>query len=100
MQTHHSKSLSFPFHRQSQRKVLEIINSQGHYISCAPEVVEHVRREGYSEHFGARPMEAAAMRVLGQVVAERMLSGGTRAVWGEIGFDPAINKTLFASLDA
>jgi ATP-dependent Clp protease ATP-binding subunit ClpA len=82
------------------RKVLEIINSQGHCIRCAREVVEHVRREGYSEHFGARPMEAAAMRVLGQVVAERMLSGCARPVRGEIGFDPTINKTLFATLDA
>jgi ATP-dependent Clp protease ATP-binding subunit ClpA len=82
------------------RKVLEIINSQGHCISCAPEVVEHVRREGYSEHFGARPMEVAAMRVLGQVVADRMLSGRTRAVRGQIGFDPTINETLFVDSDA
>jgi ATP-dependent Clp protease ATP-binding subunit ClpA len=82
------------------RKVLEIINSQGHCVRCAAEAVEHVRREGYSEHFGARPMEAAAMRILGQVVADRILSGRTRTVRGEIGFDPKMNKTLLATLDA
>src|SRR6516225_7454380 len=53
------------------RQALEIINDQGHHITCAHEVVEYVQREGYSEHFGARLMQTAAMRVLGQVVADR-----------------------------
>src|SRR5215831_168038 len=41
-------------------QALEIINAQGHCIECAGELVEHVQREGYSEKFGARPMQNAA----------------------------------------
>ena len=82
------------------RQALEIINAQGHRITCAPQVVEYVHREGYSEHFGARLMQTAAMRVLGQVVADRMLSGRTHSVRGEIRFDPTINETFFIEQNA
>jgi ATP-dependent Clp protease ATP-binding subunit ClpA len=78
-------------------QVLELINAQGHHVSCAPGVVEHIQREGYSEHFGARPMQAAAMRVLGQVVADQILGGRGGLVRGEIGFDPVSNRTSFAA---
>jgi ATP-dependent Clp protease ATP-binding subunit ClpA len=76
-------------------QALETINAQGHRVTCAPAVVERVQREGYSEHFGARPMQTAAMRVLGEVVADRMISELARRVRGEIGFDPTINETFF-----
>src|SRR5215471_4098206 len=56
------------------RQALAVINDQGHSLTCPSEIVEYVRREGYSEHFGARPMQNAAMRILGGVVAEQMLS--------------------------
>jgi ATP-dependent Clp protease ATP-binding subunit ClpB len=82
------------------RQALEIINAQGHRVTCAPEVVERVQREGYSEHFGARPMQTAAMRVLGQVVADRMISGLAHTVRGGIGFDPTINQTYFVEQNA
>jgi ATP-dependent Clp protease ATP-binding subunit ClpA len=82
------------------REALEIINAQGHRITCAPEVVERVQREGYSEHFGARPMQTAAMRVLGQVVADRMISELAHTVRGEIRFDPTINETFFVEQNA
>jgi hypothetical protein len=59
--------------------------------------VEHIQREGYSEHFGARPMQTAAMRVIGQVVAGQILNGRGGPVRGEIGFDPVSNRTLFAA---
>jgi ATP-dependent Clp protease ATP-binding subunit ClpB len=78
-------------------QALALINAQGHCLTCAPGVVEYIQREGYSEHFGARPMQAAAMRVLGQVVADQMLSGRGALVRGEIGFDPVSNRTLFAA---
>ena len=55
------------------RQALEIINAQGHRIRCGADFVEYVQREGYSEHFGARPMQNAAMRILSGVVAEQML---------------------------
>jgi ATP-dependent Clp protease ATP-binding subunit ClpB len=82
------------------RQALEIINAQGHRITCAPEVVERVQREGYSEHFGARPMQTAAMRVLGQVVADKMIGELAHRVRGEIGFDPTINETFVVEQNA
>jgi ATP-dependent Clp protease ATP-binding subunit ClpA len=81
-------------------QALEIINAQGHHITCGPEVVERVEREGYSEHFGARPMQTAAMRILGQVVTDKMISQLARTVRGEIRFDPTINETVFVEQNA
>jgi ATP-dependent Clp protease ATP-binding subunit ClpA len=81
-------------------QTLELINDQGHRITCAPEVIEYVQREGYSEHFGARPMQTAAMRVLGQVVADKMINELAHTVRGEIGFDPTINQTFFLEQNA
>ena len=46
-------------------KCLDLIRAQGHSIECESGVVEYVQREGYSERFGARPMQNAAMRILG-----------------------------------
>ena len=74
------------------RQALDLINSQGHRITCSAEVVEHVQREGYSEHFGARPMQNAAMRILGGVVAEQMLADCGRPVKGELCYDRRANK--------
>jgi ATP-dependent Clp protease ATP-binding subunit ClpA len=82
------------------RQALEIINAQGHRITCAPEVVERVQREGYSEHFGARPMQTAAMRILGQVVTDKMINELAPTVRGEIRFDPTINETVFVEQNA
>ena len=81
------------------RQALDVINAQGHCVTCRPQVIEHVQREGYSEHFGARPMRTAAMRVIGQVVANEMLKRSGRSVRGEIGFDPVSNKTFFEVRD-
>jgi ATP-dependent Clp protease ATP-binding subunit ClpB len=79
------------------RQALEIINAQGHRVTCTAAVIEHIQREGYSEHFGARPIQTAAMRVIGQAVADQLLSGRGGPVRGEIGFDPVSNRTLFAA---
>jgi ATP-dependent Clp protease ATP-binding subunit ClpB len=72
--------------------VLEIISGQGHLITCSPEVIEYVQREGYSEHFGARPMQNAAMRILGGVVTEQILGDSARPVKGLLCHDRRTNK--------
>ena len=73
-------------------QALEIINAQGHGIKCTPDVIEHVQREGYSEKFGARPMQNAAMRILGDVVAAEMLKNGGRPVSGALWHDRKSNR--------
>jgi ATP-dependent Clp protease ATP-binding subunit ClpA len=73
-------------------QALEIFNAQGHGIKCTPDVIEHVQREGYSEKFGARPMQNAAMRILGDVVAAEMLKNGGRPVSGTLGHDRKSNR--------
>ena len=72
-------------------KCLALINSQGHAIECHQAVVEHVQREGYSERFGARPMQRAAMRVLGDIVSQEMLKNGGRPVKGILNHDRRTN---------
>jgi len=74
------------------RQALEIINAQGHRIRCTPEVIEHIQREGYSEKFGARPMQNAAMRILGDLVSTEMLKNGGRPVTGALGHDRRTNR--------
>jgi ATP-dependent Clp protease ATP-binding subunit ClpA len=74
------------------RQALEIINAQGQCVTCGAEVIEHVQREGYSEKFGARPMQNAAMRILGDVVAAEMLKNGGRPVSGTLGHDRKSNR--------
>jgi ATP-dependent Clp protease ATP-binding subunit ClpB len=73
-------------------QALEVINRQGHSITCNPEVVEYVQREGYSEHFGARPMQNAAMRIMGGAVANQMLQAGGGRVQGALCYDRISNK--------
>jgi hypothetical protein len=45
---------------KEQSRCLALINAQGHHIAIGSGVVEYVQREGYSEQFGARPMQGAA----------------------------------------
>jgi len=74
------------------RQVRELINAQGHAITYEPEIIEYVQREGYSEHFGARPMQNAAMRILGGAVANQMLHKGGHAVKGALCHDRKANQ--------
>src|SRR5215469_12117599 len=80
------------------RKCLDLINAQGHNIKCESGVVEYVQREGYSEHFGARAMENAAMRILGKVVSTEMLKNGGRHVAGCNDYDRPTNVCSFVPL--
>src|SRR5271166_5598890 len=73
-------------------KCLALIKAQGHLIECDSGVVEYVQREGYSERFGARPMQNAAMRVLGSIVAGEMLKSGGQAVRGVLRYERRANK--------
>jgi ATP-dependent Clp protease ATP-binding subunit ClpA len=79
-------------------KCLDLIRVQGHSIECQSGVVEYVQREGYSERFGARPMQNAAMRILGSVVMDEMMKNGGRPVMGEVAFDRKANKCFFKPL--
>jgi ATP-dependent Clp protease ATP-binding subunit ClpB len=74
------------------KKCLEIINAQGHAIWCHDAVIEYIQREGYSERFGARPMQNAAMRILGDVVAGAMLKNGGQPVTGFVTHDRRTNR--------
>jgi ATP-dependent Clp protease ATP-binding subunit ClpA len=73
-------------------KALAVINGQGHEISVDPSVVEYVQREGYSERFGARPIQNAAMRILGNVITVEMLKNGGRPLRGTIVHERRTNK--------
>ena len=81
-------------------KCLGLINDQGHDINCEPGVVEYVQREGYSEHFGARPIENAVMRILGDVVSAEMLKDGGRRVAGSIAYDCPTNRCFLVPVVA
>jgi hypothetical protein len=76
----------------SQEVCLTLINKQGHAISCDAGVLEYLQREGYSERFGARPMQNAAMRVLGSAVASAMLNDGGSGLKGAVCYDRRKNK--------
>ena len=73
-------------------KAVDIINAQGHHIDIDPSVVDFIQREGYSEKYGAAPMQEAAMRIIGDVVASEMLRSGGLPVTGVIHHDRRSNK--------
>ena len=74
------------------RKVTGIINSLGHNITVDKSVFESVQSDGYSEKFGARPMQEAAMATIGGIVAGAMLKNGGQPVRGTIMYDKRSNK--------
>jgi ATP-dependent Clp protease ATP-binding subunit ClpA len=76
-------------------KCVDLINTQGHAIKCESGIVEYVQREGYVEKFGARPMQNAAMRIVGDVVSAAMLRNGGLPVNGSINYDRRTNKCFF-----
>jgi ATP-dependent Clp protease ATP-binding subunit ClpA len=73
-------------------KCLSIINNRGHEVRAGVGLVEHVQAEGYSERFGARPMQNAAMRVLGNVICNELLKNGGRPVSGVVEHDRRTNR--------
>ncbi len=73
-------------------KAVAIINAQGHEITVEPSVVEYVQREGYSEKFGARPIQNAAMRIIGDVVSQELIKSGGYPVQGVVSHDRRQNR--------
>jgi ATP-dependent Clp protease ATP-binding subunit ClpA len=70
---------------------LGILKAQGHELDVDGNVVEYIQREGYSEKFGARPMQNTAMQVLGDLVSAEMLNNGGKPVSGKISYDRRTN---------
>jgi ATP-dependent Clp protease ATP-binding subunit ClpA len=75
-------------------KSLTLINAQGHRVECGSGVLEHVQRSGYTEEFGAGPIEEAALEILGDVVAKELLRNGARPVHGIIAYDRHTNNCV------
>lgn len=69
----------------------EILKAQGHELEVDGNVIQAVCKEGYSEKFGARPMQNSAMRVLGDLVSAEMLKNGGMPVSGKISYDRRSN---------
>ena len=78
-------------------KTLGLINSQSHSVRCESGVLEYLQREGYSEKFGARPMQNAAMRTVGELVAQAMLCDSGRPIKGAIAYDKEQNRCFLRS---
>ena len=68
-------------------KVTGLINALGHKITVDKSAVAAVQRAGYSEKFGARPMQEMAMAIIGSVVAGAVLKSGGQHVRGRIVYD-------------
>ncbi len=68
-------------------KCLDLINAQGHCVNIDDGVIEYVQREGFSEKYGARPMQNSAMRILGDVITKAMLKNHGHPVDGRITYD-------------
>jgi len=73
-------------------KSLAIVKARGHRIAYGSGVLEHVQRSGYTEEFGAGPIEEAALQILSDVVAQELLRNGARPVRGTIAYDAKANK--------
>ena len=84
--------MKFLFDHDVPEDLSYLLEGLGHDVTLAPGVVGYVQREGYSEKFGARPMQNAAMRILGDVVSQEMLKNGGLPVYGAIEYDRRENK--------
>jgi hypothetical protein len=57
-----------------------------------PGVLDYVLREGWSEQFGARPLQQAALDALGDAVVARFLESKGDPVQGNIEYDRRRNR--------
>jgi ATP-dependent Clp protease ATP-binding subunit ClpA len=80
-------------------KAQQILKAQGHELEVNGNVIQAVCKEGYSEKFGARPMQNAAMRVLGDLVSAEMLKNGGQPVSGKISYDRRQNLCALLPLN-
>jgi len=54
----------------------------------------HVRAQGYNRKYGVRPMENAAMRILGNVVKRATFQNGGNPVTGTIQYNQERNRSF------
>jgi ATP-dependent Clp protease ATP-binding subunit ClpA len=73
-------------------RALGIINGLGHRIQAGPGVLGHVRAQGYDRKYGVRPMENAAMQILGDVVKQALFKNGGKPVCGTVHYSPQENR--------
>ena len=78
-------------------RCLEIVRALGHEITLSAGVLEYVLREGWSPEFGARPLQQAALRALGNAIVPRLLEGEGRTVRGRIEYDRRKNRCELTS---
>jgi ATP-dependent Clp protease ATP-binding subunit ClpC len=77
-------------------KTLERAGRDGHRLTAGPGVAGHIRRVGYSEEYGAGPMEQAALDVVGGVIKDARFSNGGRPVAGVVTYDRKTNRCFLS----
>jgi ATP-dependent Clp protease ATP-binding subunit ClpC len=73
-------------------RCLEIVRDLGHDVTCNPGVLEYVLREGWSEQFGARPLQEAVLQALGDAIVPVLFAGNGQKVSGTIEYDRKRNR--------
>jgi len=93
-----------PFEVQAQiaglhlARTVEMLNRQGHALKATPSAAAYVRRAGYTEEYGARPLEQAALHAVGGAVHEALVLNGGRYAQGTLRYDRSKGRlTLFPS---
>ncbi len=56
---------------------VEFLQSRGHRLAVAPDVLPFLVQKGYHSRLGARPMRDAVERYIGEAVVRDLLAGGT-----------------------
>jgi ATP-dependent Clp protease ATP-binding subunit ClpC len=77
-------------------KTLELVARDGHRLTAEPGVAGHIRRVGYSEEYGAGPMEQAALDVVGGVIKDARFSNGGGPVAGVVVYDRKTNRCFLS----
>src|SRR5258707_1833438 len=76
---------------------LEIVRDLGHDVTVSPRVLESILREGWSEQFGPRPLQQAALDAFGYASVARFLAVKGQPVRGTIAYDRRRNRCDLAT---
>jgi ATP-dependent Clp protease ATP-binding subunit ClpB len=68
-------------------RIVGDLRQRGHQLKLHPTVVDYVFAEGATAEFGARPIEQAALKAIGDAIVPKMLSSGGRPVSGMVCYD-------------
>jgi ATP-dependent Clp protease ATP-binding subunit ClpB len=74
------------------RQCLDVFRRHGHQVECDAGVTDFLFREGSDSRFGARPMQEAVLKTVGDLIADEMLNNGGYPVQGKIFFNPRENR--------